>query len=169
MITHFIEATNGPCNWGKFMVARFTPEQWAARSFISAGEGLLRGRGWTPDHVLVLDLQTGEGAMLLPGGCAAADLHKRRIWVCPLFEPFLEWLYQQDLRDLAQLPAHIDLPEAPFELRGYRRAGLDVAAVTATIAQRLAPDGDEAARYEATAKAEFIVAYVLDAAGIDPA
>jgi hypothetical protein len=44
-------------------------------------------------------------------------------WVCPLFEPFLEWLYQQDLTRIEELPSHVDLPEAEFQLHGYRRPG----------------------------------------------
>jgi|HubBroStandDraft_1064217.scaffolds.fasta_scaffold32770_2 hypothetical protein len=146
----FIEATNGPQNWGKFMVARFD-EEWERGSQIAlqpmdlhnyaafeiAGPlsdeecerqrvrrmPILRGRGWHPDNIIVFDLQTQEGAAFTPGGLASADLHKHKIWVCPLFEPFLTWLYKQDLSDLSKLPKHIDLPDAPFELHGYRREG----------------------------------------------
>lgn len=123
MKTKFIEATNGPRNWGKFMVARFELEEWLRASAIKGCGRLLMGRGWTKDHVLVLDLQTGEGAMFLPRGKASYDLDKHRVWVCPLFEPFLNWLYEQDLRDLEALPSLVDLPEAEFQLSGYRRPG----------------------------------------------
>jgi hypothetical protein len=123
MKTKFIEATNGPRNWGKFLVGQFTPEEWALRSQIDPGRSLIGGRGWHPKHRLVLDLQTGEGAIFLPGGLASADLHKHKIWVCPLFEPFLEWLYKQDLSDIDALPAHVDLPNAEFMMSGYRRQG----------------------------------------------
>lgn len=123
MITKFIEATNGPLNWGKFMVGRFDKE-WSYKSVVDEdGPSLLWGRGWTPEHILVVDLQTGEGAMFMPRGFAPADLNKHKIWVCPLFEPFLTWLYVQDLSDLDKLPAHIDLPNAPFDMQGYRRQG----------------------------------------------
>jgi len=75
-------------------------------------------------HVLVLDLQTGEGAILKPGGDPRADLKKHRVWVCPMFEPFLEWLYARALAiGLDDLPLHVDLPEAPFAFAGYRRPG----------------------------------------------
>jgi hypothetical protein len=125
VITKFIEATNGPQNWGKFAVCRFEPEEWRRTSVVNPADSrpMLGARGWTPRHVLVLDLQTGEGAIFRPGGLARADLQKHRIWVCPLFEPFLEWLYKQDLDDLDALPSHVDLPEAPFEVSGYRRPG----------------------------------------------
>jgi hypothetical protein len=122
MRTVCIEATNGPQNWGKFLVGRFDPDEWERASAIS-GRPLLRAVGWTQDHVLVLDLQTGEGAIFRPGGLVAADLEKHRVWVCPLFEPFLVWLYTQDLTDLGALPPHIDLPSAPFAIAGYRRPG----------------------------------------------
>lgn len=122
MKTKFIEATNGPRNHGKFLLARFDADEWARRSEVD-GRSLVGGRGWTPEHLLVLDLQTGEGAMFRPGGLASYDLSERRVWVCPLFEPMLEWLYKQDTTDLAKLPDLVDLPAAPFAMRGYRRAG----------------------------------------------
>lgn len=123
METKIIEATNGPMNWGKFCVCRFR-EEWQAPCAINPSpQGLLRQIGWDNGMIWVLDLQTREGAAFRPGGLARADLNKHQIWVCPLFEPFLEWLYEQDLRDLDKLPAHIDLPDAPFHLRGYRRPG----------------------------------------------
>lgn len=123
MITKFIEATNGPQNWGKFMIQRFD-EEWAKRSQID-GLPLLGGRGWSRDHLLIVDLQTGEGAIFRPGGHAAYDLNKHAIWVCPLFEPFLAWLYEQDLTNLGSLPSHVDLPDAEFMMSGYRRPGPD--------------------------------------------
>lgn len=124
MITKFIEATNGPMNWGKFMIGRFDGDEWTRKSAVDDDDRLLLWcRGWTPEHILVFDLQTGEGAMFRPRGFAPADLNKHKIWVCPLFEPFLTWLYLQDLTDLNKLPGHIDLPDAPFDMRGYRRSG----------------------------------------------
>jgi hypothetical protein len=83
----------------------------------------LHSRGKNPDAVLVHDLETNEGAFFRPGGLASADLQKHRIWVCPLFEPFLAWLYLQDLRDLNALPSLVHLPDVPFDFAGYRRAG----------------------------------------------
>jgi hypothetical protein len=123
----FIEITNGPANWGKFAVGTFTPEEWQQRAVID-GAPLIAGRGWTPRHIWVLDLQTGEGAMFLPGGSAKHDLDKHAVWVCPMFEPFLTWLYARlgdakDMAAIAALPDHHDLPDAPFALSGYRRPG----------------------------------------------
>lgn len=122
MKTKLIEVTNGNKNWGKMMLGRFDTE-WSHESAISPGMKLLGGRGWTPDHLLVLDIETGEGAVFKMGGLAKHDLEKHRIWVCPMFEPFLEWLYQQDTADLDKLPAMVDLKDAPFEMYGYRRCG----------------------------------------------
>lgn len=124
MKTKFIEVTNEKQNWGKFMVGRFTDEEWKYRSAIDTLL-LIPARGWDSRHILVLDLQTGEGAMFMPGGHAAADLHKHQVWVCPMFEPFLNWLYKQDLSDLDKLPPLVEfsLKEAPFEMSGYRRPG----------------------------------------------
>jgi hypothetical protein len=125
MQTRLIEATQGEGgpNWGKFCVARFDSE-WAQPSSVGIPDSsLLRRCGWGPGHLWVLDCQTGEGAFFKPGGWAAADLNKHRIWVCPLFEPFLDWLYGQDLSDLDALPGVVELPGAPFALSGYRRPG----------------------------------------------
>jgi len=118
-----IEATNGPRNWGKFMVARFDHAEWSRESKLTPGRALLMQRGWGSEDVIVFDLETCEGAAFRPGGLPSADLQKHRVWVCPLFEPFLAWLYQQDLTDLDKLPDLIDLPDAAFEMAGYRRPG----------------------------------------------
>jgi hypothetical protein len=130
MKTRIVEATNG-FNWGKFCVAYFDAE-WTDRSKIPEEEGLLvlRSQGWTAQHVWVLDLATGEGAFFKPGGYAKGDLEKHRIWVCPLFEPFLEWLYtvprpKFGMIDLAALPPIVHLPNAPAAMQGYRRPGPD--------------------------------------------
>lgn len=125
MITKFIEATNveaGGINWGKFMLARFDAEEWKRRSKVDDAI-MLRARGWSPSDLLVMDLQTGEAAMFSPGGYAKADLDKHRVWVCPLFEPFLCWLYKQDLSDLAKLPDLVWIDDPRSALQGYRRPG----------------------------------------------
>jgi hypothetical protein len=121
MIQKFIEVTNGPNNWGKFMVARFGTEY----TYLSriAAIPLLEGIGWDSRHIIVFDLQTCEGAAFLPGGKAKYDLEKHRIWVCPLFEPFREWLYKRQLDDVTALPDTLDLPDATSALAGYRRKG----------------------------------------------
>lgn len=119
----FIEVTNNNRNWGKFLLGKFTDE-WEYRSTIAGGgRSLLYEVGWTPAHLLILDLQTGEGAIFRPGGMVKHDLDKHKIWVCPMYEPFLEWLYKQDLSDLDKLPAFLDLKDAPFSMQGYRRPG----------------------------------------------
>lgn len=130
MRTKFIEVTglgpNGqPFNWGKFMVGCFDGEEWRRRSTVEPAP-ILSGRGWTFKHLLVMDLQTGEGAAFKHGGLASSDLNdKHQIWVCPMFEPFLTWLYKQSVEDIDALPSHITLTheEAPGALAGYRRDG----------------------------------------------
>lgn len=118
-----IEATNG-FNWGKFAVGRMDDEwHWTSSIELSYGMPLLDQLGWTHKHLWVLDLQTGEGAFFKPGGYAKADLDKHKIWVCPLFEPFLTWLYDQDLADLTKLPAYVELPHAEPAPRVPRRPG----------------------------------------------
>jgi hypothetical protein len=125
MQTKFIETTNtdaGGMNWGKFMVARFTESEWERRSKVG-GQIMLAERGWSKDNLLVLDLQTGEGAVFKPKGYAKGDLDKHALWVCPLFEPFLGWLYEQDLTDIEKLPALVKIKNPESALYGYRRPG----------------------------------------------
>jgi hypothetical protein len=111
-------------NHGKFMLLRWDTEL-EYRSVVDQ-HSLIHGRGWTSDHLWVMDLQTGEGACFRPGGIASADLDNHKVWVCPMFEPFLEWLYQQDLTDITELPSLVKLsPEADRHcaMSGYRREG----------------------------------------------
>jgi len=119
----FIEATEQTkTNWGKFMVMKFDSE-WEYKSAMDGGS-FLSGRGWTPDHLFVMDMQTGEGAMfpVRKHGLASADLNtKHQIWVCILFEPFLSWLYQQDVSDISKLPSLVDLGSTVTGIYGYRR------------------------------------------------
>jgi hypothetical protein len=125
MKTVFIEAVSAAGNWGKFAVCRWDQHEWARLSRLPDQPGLpvLALHGRRPDHVWVLDLATGEGAHFVPGGLAAADLEKHRVWVCPLFEPFLTWLYKQDLEDIETLPAYVEIPNVPLALSGRRRRG----------------------------------------------
>lgn len=111
-------------NWGKFLVGQFDSE-WQAQSVIGHS-AVLRECGWGPDHRLVMDLQTGEGAIFRPGPGRSPyhDLQKHQIWVCVLFEDFLTWLYDQDLSDIEQLPSELNLPQAATGLVGYRRVGM---------------------------------------------
>jgi hypothetical protein len=132
MLTKFIEATDVTnFNWGKFAVGRFELEEWKRPSVVGMSSSLLRQRGWSPEHTWVLDLQTGEGAWFRPGGCALEDLRKHGIWVCPMFEPFLTWLYAQDLKDITKLPDLINLGDVPTSMAGYRRRGKETFAVKA--------------------------------------
>lgn len=130
MKTKIIEACHeGPDgkqtgNWGKFMLGRWTSDELCVPSVVD-GRSAILGRGWGEEHIWVLDLQTGEGACFRHGGSARADLNKRRIWVCPLFEPFLGWLYKQDVSDFDALPSLVTFKfdEAEFAMAAARRPG----------------------------------------------
>ena len=68
MRTKIIEATDGVL-WLKAMIATFDDEEWQ-RTITLEGEErprLLRHLGWTPSHFWLLDLATGNGAMLQMG------------------------------------------------------------------------------------------------------
>jgi hypothetical protein len=127
MRTAFIEVTQkaGNFNHGKFLVGQFDRDEGGRPSHLPGYEGgrLLGRCGWTPTHFVVMDLQTGEGAIFHRGGNAVADLNKHRVWVCPMFEPFLEWLYAHDWTDVSELPHFVELDTKIAALAGYRREG----------------------------------------------
>jgi hypothetical protein len=128
MKTKVIEASqslkHGP-NWGKFLVGRLELDvEFKRESVVDPGRPLLAGQCHRePGDLLVLDLQTGEGAMFRPRAFQPSDLAKHRIWVCPLYEPFLVWLMAQDLRDLTALPDFVELSGAEEALYGHHRGG----------------------------------------------
>lgn len=118
------------------MVGRFEPDELMRPTALTLGRALLPAIGWDNRHIIVFDLQTREGASFRPGGYPKADLDKHKIWVCPLFEPFLAWLYQQNLDDLDALPSYVDLGSVPIAMQGYRRSGpvdITVPAAAGTI------------------------------------
>lgn len=127
MRTKFIEACDATnFNYGKFMVGRFEADELLRQTALSLGRSLLSTIGWDRNHIIVFDLQTCEGAAFRPGGYATADLNKHKVWVCPMFEPFLAWLYLQDLTDLDALPSYVNLGNVPTAMHGYRRKGVDI-------------------------------------------
>lgn len=138
MQRYFFETVNA-LNWGKFMVCQFEGVDFAEPAMVDdiTHQTLLHGQGWSPEHLLVVDLATGEGAVFRPGGLPVADLTKHRIWVCPMFEPFLVWLYDQDLSDLSALPRRIELPDAPMAFRGYRRPGPELTLLLDAVRERV--------------------------------
>jgi hypothetical protein len=121
-----IEATQAdePFNWGKFLITEFDDKAWDHISAINA-RPLLPTIGYVRRRpgLWVLDLQTREGAYFYPDGSAIADLNKTRIWTCPLFEPFLLWLYENYEGSLVSLPNVVYLNNAPAALAVPRRAG----------------------------------------------
>jgi hypothetical protein len=132
MRTRIVELTNG-FNWGKFLLCRFDDIEWRRRTAIpddtTSRVPLLAACGWAPEHLGVFDLATGEGAFFLPGGNATADLAKHQIWVCPMYEPFLAWLYKhpEGWTDFDALPDLVTLTDDETRgrsaLYGHRRAG----------------------------------------------
>ena len=68
MQSKIIEATDGVL-WLKVMVAVFDETEWQRPVTLEGEERpcLLRNLGWTPSHFWLLDLATGNGAMLQMG------------------------------------------------------------------------------------------------------
>jgi len=76
----------------------------------------------TPSHILVFDLETGEGAIFAvwPGGDAASDLRKHRFGSVRSLS-HSRMLYEQPKP--FDVPPTVELPNAPADLYGYRRPG----------------------------------------------
>lgn len=127
MKTFLFEATNGDF-WGKFLVGMMDDE-WHWYSQISKlPDSLLRQRGWSGNHIWVMDLETGEGALFQHGGYAPGDLNEHKIRVCLLFRPFLCWLYKQDLAALSDVAGSVlHLDHAQDELDDRRQQETDTA------------------------------------------
>jgi hypothetical protein len=125
MKTQIIEAHGNGGNFGKFMVCQLDTDEWERKSVVDPdGRSLLASIGyWHRDWFWLLDLQTGEGVFVQPKGRASWQLDKHKVWVCPLFEPFMDWFISQEPTDVAELPIEVLLPDAPGALYGYRRAG----------------------------------------------
>lgn len=127
MKTKIIEVTSpSKFNFGKFLIGDLG-ELWPVISEVDAPRPVMRVCGWSKFHLLIVDLQTGEGFIRRMGGIPSADLNKHKVWVCPMYEPFLCWLDQQDLSDIEKLPSHVELPQelaGPHEaMSGFRRGG----------------------------------------------
>jgi hypothetical protein len=129
MDTKFVEAGHpGVGNWGKFIVACHTTAELQEPTQFPGCEGQrvvsLAGNG--ARDMWVFDLQTGEGFRVpVSERHAFSILEKHQVWVCPMFEPFLGWLLayiDSHPNDWwSTLPRTVELPDAPFEMRGHRR------------------------------------------------
>lgn len=136
MDTKFLEAGQGPAglNWGKFLICRYDDRELDERATFPGCEDyprpLVSLRSPGRRAFWVLDLQTGEGVRFDDGLMKPWDiptvLNEHRVWVCVLFEPTMVWLAQfidSNPNWWDELPRHIELPETPGGLQGYRRSG----------------------------------------------
>jgi hypothetical protein len=83
------------------------------------GRRLLRMCGWSPICCGCWISRPAKGRASKLGGRGSVDLSesgKQQIWVCPMFEPFLEWFYRRDLNDSDKLPALVNLGDGPTAL-----------------------------------------------------
>lgn len=143
MRTQIVEATNARGVWGRFLVGRIADE-WGRVSQVSdTPMSLLAEAGYEATAMLVVDLDTGNGAVFTPPErrgdftdaqwvnvariTARFDLNtNHQIQVSALFESFLAWLYVLEIQGPSEfdaLPDHIEL-DAPSVVRGYRRMTL---------------------------------------------
>ncbi len=121
-------------NWGKFGVGRWTRQELAEKTQYPGCEGqrIASLHGWGGDHVWLFDLQTGESARFYLNNPRPVDvrsqLRTHQIWVCPMFEPFMVWLWNHvtvaGLDWWDTLPRTVELPaDTPFDVAGHRRPG----------------------------------------------
>lgn len=119
MRTKLVEATQSPAfNWGKFMLLQFDYDDAQYQSQISKHQRLLAAVGYQGDlkvWLWVLDLQTGEGAVfpVLNNGLLEYDIKEHQIRVCPMYKPFLEWLYANFNGNLEDIPSIVEVQGLP--------------------------------------------------------
>jgi hypothetical protein len=127
MICHAIEVavrttfkrglTIGALDAGAFMICAFDAAEWALRSQVLEDSTILRANAWTPAMRWVLDLQTGEGAMVCPsasGTCSlrwTRDEDPERPIGRAMLRMFLRWWYAHPEHhdDPRTLPAYLEL------------------------------------------------------------
>jgi hypothetical protein len=130
VLTKIIEVTQGSeFNWGKFMLGQFDVE-WLRHSKLPGNDlamPLLAQRGWSPRHMVVLDLETGEGAFFTMSHPRWQLDNKHQVWVCPMMGPFLDWLGEQSFETVEDLPDYVTLDTDESAMAGYRRGRLDPA------------------------------------------
>jgi len=121
MEARIIEVVNGMC-WCKFLVARLGPDELEHPSLVDLGRPAL-GPLYSAD-LLVIDIETNEGALFCLTKRPQDALRKHRIWIGPLFGSFLTWLCEQLTAGvvLADLPGLVELeggggirPEGPLD------------------------------------------------------
>ena len=145
----FVEVSD-EANWAKILLMKFGSEDLLVRSKVS-GDFLLKSvdnnrrvkTGTNAEKVFVLDLQTEEGAFFFPRkeGNAKDDLESHEIWVCPLYLPFLIWLYANMPKELKEIPKLVEFPKSTHvHYQGWRRPGPEfpeIGAIRETILQEL--------------------------------
>lgn len=129
MIARFVEVTDLVA-YGKFLVCRMTPVELATPTAMPEARLLVPDAAPSPPlltyggrrrfnshSTLVVDLQRGTAAAWPLQGVAEAYKaeHLQNLPVCPMYMPFIEWLYR-DARwamgagDITDIPAYIELP-----------------------------------------------------------
>lgn len=134
MLSKMVEVSD-QVNWAKLMVSQFDNDELAYKSRVDTeAKSLLeavaarRKEYWgeAQQKRLVVDLQTDEGAWFLPHPerDPKVDLDRHQIWVCPLFYPFLQWLYRTNPVHVSGIPDVVELdPDDVIKFQGYRRPG----------------------------------------------
>jgi hypothetical protein len=135
----FLEVTN-KANWAKLQLLQWEPSDLARPSLVQKGKVLLNAvqvrRGDAADPltaVFVRDLQTQEGCEFYPSPEAdcKTQLDMHRVWVCPLFYPFVSWLFANYQGDVTSLPDLVELADSKKqEYQGYRRPGEEMEPIT---------------------------------------
>lgn len=112
-----------PGFWCKFMIGVFTDE-WGHRPVVDAPEyeatSLLRQLGWSRDHYLILDLESGQGAIFHRGSHPEWDERTKGLSRNPMLVPLWKWLQTQDLDRIQDFPDKVTL-EGPMSRERQKR------------------------------------------------
>lgn len=98
--------------WGKFMIGVFDDE-WGRSTMVEdyGHQNLLQRLGWVREHILIVDLSVGHGAIFHIKSYPVGQVAEKGIYFCPMMTAFVLWLSAQDLSDLDALPDVVELAE----------------------------------------------------------
>lgn len=115
MITHFIETTDGVAH-GKFMLGCFDEREARTQTALPELTGSIFAnaggrRKFEPRRILVVDLQTAQGAAFLLSDFYTTrdELRALKAWVCPMYRPTVLWLTDFWDKPLDELPRYVEI------------------------------------------------------------
>jgi len=138
-----IASPRTPKNWGAFMVCVPDEIEWAWQSHVSTSlMPALAEFGWTPEHVIVMDMKTGEAAFFRPGDRKGEVI---QLW----FGGQPNFVMVDDITEAGAVIRSLNDEEKAELLAGTEEAeallaaGPDLDAITGDLAAISAPESDD--------------------------